>query len=116
MSTDEVFLEFYAKLVKTLPMDDDIFVAELYSAKLLPGDAKAQVKSKSTRAMKAAYFLDDVIEPSLSITFGSFDKFLKVMENNDYHGVKELAKSIRSNLMDKPVTVETGKLICEYLC
>ena len=116
MSTDEVFQDFYAQLVKILPMNDDVFVAELFSAKLLPGDAKAQVKSKATRACKAAYFLDHVIEPSLATTFGSFNKLLKVMENNDYNGLKELAKSIRSNLMAKPVTVETGKLICEHLC
>jgi len=108
MSTDGVFQDFSAKLVKTLPMDDDVFVAELFSAKLLPGDAKAQVKSKPTRANKAAYFLDHVIEPSLATTFSSFNKLLKVMENNDYNGMKELAKLIKSSLTDKLVM---GKLI-----
>ena len=38
MSTSEVFKEFYSKLVKTLPMNDALFIAELYSRDLLPDD------------------------------------------------------------------------------
>ena len=48
MSTSEVFKQFFAKLVKSLPMDDPIFVAELFSHNLLPGDHYDQVGSQST--------------------------------------------------------------------
>ena len=33
-----VFQQFYSKLVKTLPMDDAVFTAELFLNDLLPGD------------------------------------------------------------------------------
>ena len=35
-STSKVFQHFYAKLVKTLPMDDVVFIAELFSANISP--------------------------------------------------------------------------------
>ena len=53
MSTVEVFQQFYSKLVKTLPMDDVVFTAELFSNDLLPGDLKSQIKSEKTSADKA---------------------------------------------------------------
>jgi len=68
----EVYKQFYAKLVKILPMDDVTFIAELYSCDLLPGDAKDQLKSKA-QASKAGYFLDHVIEPSIANKFGSYN-------------------------------------------
>ena len=42
-------------------MNDDTFMADLYSANLLPGEVKDQVKSKGTPAAKATHFLDYVI-------------------------------------------------------
>ena len=42
--SSEVFQHFYSKLVKTLPMDDAVFTAELFSNDLLPGDLKNQLK------------------------------------------------------------------------
>ena len=106
--TADVYKQFYAKLVKTLPMNDVSFVAELYSRDLLPGDAKDEVKSKATRASKAAYFLDNVIEPSLENTFGNFNKLLKVMEDSEYNDLKELAKLITTRLMTGAVDTDTG--------
>jgi len=48
MSTSEVFKQFFAELAKSLPMDDPIFVAELFSHDLLPGNHYDQVESQST--------------------------------------------------------------------
>ena len=76
MST-KVFQKFYSKLVKTLPMNDVIFIAELYSRDLLSNDLKEHIESLSTSARKASYFLDHVIKPSVT---SSFDKLLNVME------------------------------------
>ena len=38
-----VFQQLYSKLVKKLPMDDEMFIAELFSNNLLPGDVKNQL-------------------------------------------------------------------------
>jgi len=104
-----VFQHFYAKLVKTLPMDDAVFIAELFSANLLPDDVKDQVKSMSTRAEKATHFLDHVIQPSVMTGVGrNIDDLIKVMENSEYNGVKELAKLIRCRLRKRPANNESG--------
>lgn len=99
MSTSKVFKEFYSKLVETLPMNDALFIAKLYSHDLLPDDTKEHVQSLPTRADKAMYFLDHVIKPSVTTSVGSsFDQLLNVMEDSEYQGVKELAKLIRTSL------------------
>ena len=98
--SSEVFKEFYSKLVKTLPMNDAIFIAELYSHDLLPGDLKHQLNlSDKTPAVKATIFLDSMIYPSVIRDIGSsFDKLLNVMEDSEYQGVKELAQQIRTSI------------------
>ena len=97
----KTFQQFYSKLVKTLPMNDVIFIAELYSRDLFPDDVKEHVESLATSPQKASYFLDHVIKPSVTSGVGrSFDKLLNVMEDGDYEGVsvRELAKLIRDSL------------------
>ena len=95
--SSEVFQQFYSKLVKTLPMDDAVFTAELFSNNLLPGNLKSQIKSEKTSADKAVLFLDSVIEPSVTSDGGSsFDKLLHVMEDSEYQHVKELVEEIRT--------------------
>ena len=99
MST-KVFQQFYLKLVKTLPMNDVIFMAGLYSRDLLPDDLKEHVESLATSAKKASYFLDHVIKPSITIGDARrFDNLLNVMEDSEYQGVKELAKLIRDSIV-----------------
>ena len=96
-----VFQQFYSKLVKTLPMDDAVFTAELFSNDLLPGDLKNQLKLlHRTSADKAVLFLDSVIEPSVTSDGGSsFDKLLHVMEDSEYQHLKELVVQIRTSLL-----------------
>ncbi|XP_065898529.1 NACHT, LRR and PYD domains-containing protein 3-like isoform X2 [Dysidea avara] len=109
VSTSKVFQLFYAKLVKTLPMDDAVFIAELFSANLLPGDVKDFVESKPSRAIKASYFLDHMIKLSVMTGAGrSFDDLIKVMENSEYDSVKELAELIRCRLRKRPANSQTG--------
>ena len=109
MSTSEVFQHFFPQLVNILPMNDVTFTAQLFSSKLLPGNVKDQVKSQTTQADKATYFLDHVIKPSVTSGVGSsFNKFLKVMEDSEYDDVKQLSKQIRSRLKDN--TAESGEL------
>ena len=98
--SNEVLKKHYSKLVKTLPMNDAIFVAELYSCDLLPVDLRDQLKLPyRTSADRATLFLNNVIEPSVTSSVGSsFDKLLTVMEDCDHESVKELAKLIRTSL------------------
>ena len=99
MSTSKVFKQFYAKLVKTLPMSDAGFVAELFSSDLLPGNLKDQIKAKETRADKAMCFLDGKIDPDILIgDFRSFEKLLNIMEESDYDSVKSLAEKIGNDI------------------
>ena len=99
MSTSEVFKQFYSELVKTLPMNDAIFIAELYSCDLLSVDLKEHIESQTTKGRKAMYFLDHVIKPSVtSDGDSSFDKLLNVMEDSEYQDVKELAEQIRTSV------------------
>ena len=108
-STD-AFQQFYSKLVQSLPMDDAVFIAELVSNNLLPGDLKNQLKLlHRTSADKAVLFLDSVIEPSVTSDGGSsFDTLLNVMEDSEYQHVKELAKQIRMNTVKKISTTDSG--------
>ena len=98
MSTSDVFKQFFAKLAKSLPMDDTIFVAELFSHDLLPGDHYDKVQSLATRADKAAHFLHSVIRPAIIADVDSFNELLNVMEVSEYCNVKKLAQQIRSQL------------------
>ena len=97
-----VFKQFYSKLVETLPMDDAVFIAKLFSNDLLPGDLKNQLKLlHRTSADKAVLFLDRVIEPSVTSDGGSsFDKLLNVMEDSEYQHVKKLTKQIKTILQE----------------
>ena len=103
----EVFKQFFAKLAKSLPMDDPIFVAELFSHDLLPGDHYDKVKSLATRADKATHFLDSVIRPAIN-DVDSFNELLNVMEDSEYSNVKELAQQIRSKLKEGSVNTDNN--------
>jgi len=107
MSTSEVFKQFFATLAKSLPMDDPIFVAELFSHDLLPGDHYDQVESRSTRADKAVYLLNHVIKPSLITDDGSFNELLNIMEDSEFPNAKKLTQQIRSKLKEGPVNTDS---------
>ena len=92
----QVFQDHYVSLVQSLPLNDAMFIARLYSKRLLPGNIKATLKSLPTPADKATEFLDQVIEPSLkNDDITPLKKLLTVMEDS---GLKRLAKTIRSEL------------------
>ena len=103
MSTSEVFKQFFAKLAKSLPMDDPIFIAELFTHDLLPGNHYDQVKSLGTQAEKATHFLHSIIRPSIITDVGRFNKLLDIMEDSEYCNVKDLAQQIKSKLEEKPI-------------
>ena len=59
----DVFQKFYVQLVQTLPMNDAIFIAQLFSCNLFPGNLMEEVHAKPTAAEKTAHFLDYGIKP-----------------------------------------------------
>ena len=102
----EVFQENYARLVVTLPMNDDIFMAELYVNKLLPHSLKQKIEALPSSTEKAVRFLDSVIQPSVANNnCAEFHVLLNVMKNHDTAVVNVLADRIRYSLN------ETGRLI-----
>ena len=103
----KIFQDHYVDLIECLPMDNVVFIGELFKNGLLPNDLKAMVNSTKTSKEKAAKFLDNVIEPGLraddsSETSGELDiqfrSLLSVMKDSEYENVKKLADTIVSKL------------------
>ena len=95
-----VYEHYYPKLIKTLPMEDVIFIAQLFVKDFLPGDTEEAIKAEKTRARKAAFFLDKTITPTFSYDGSSpmFLNLLNVMMDADYMSLTSLAKEIESKL------------------
>ena len=99
----EVYENYYPELIRKLPIDDAMFKANLVKEGLFSSgtDVKGEVYAQSTRAKRATYFLDSVIEPNIADEDDEdrelFDKLLKVMDK--YGGVvKKLATKIKADL------------------
>ena len=96
-NVSEILQEQYSDLVKTLPMDDEIFIADLYTNELLPGDLRNEIKSLPTSAKKASKFLDKVIEPSVKDNSSVIlNTLLTVMKKSGNSVVIQLAENIQS--------------------
>lgn len=110
-STFKVYQKYYVELVRCLPMDDVVFIGELFKNELLPSDLKAKLKSLSTSKEKAAKFLDDVIEPALNAENSNGEMYftlLSVMKESEYDTVKKLAEAIISELDHRSVSTVNG--------
>lgn len=98
MSTlKDVYLEYYPKLIRVLPMDDAYFRANLNASRFLPGDAKAMIESRPTRADKASYFLDNFIANAFEDDGSNsmFSDLLNLMERSDDSALKSIAAQIK---------------------
>ena len=95
----EIYLKFYPQLVKTLPMNDAYFMAELTQHFFTQGNLKAMIEAKPTEADKATSFLDNAIKRSLdSRDITSFQKLLEVM-NSGYQ--ERVAQDIEEKIRGK---------------
>ena len=84
-STERVFKQFYVKLVKSLPMQNATFLAELFSSHLLSIELKKVIKAERTSEDKTMCFLDHKIYHDISKgDFRSFDTLLYIMKKNDF--------------------------------
>ena len=105
----EVLKYHYPELLKLLPMEDNIFIGELFKNNLLPHNLKADISSLSTRADKVTKFLDSVITPSAdNLNSINFNILLQVMMNSNDNAVKQLADTIISNLNQNCLLSENG--------
>ena len=94
-STERIFRQFYVKLVKSLPLQNAVFVAELFSAHMLSIDLKKRIKAEKTPEDKATCFLDDKIYLDISKgDFRSFDVLLNIMKKKDFRTLNNLAEKI----------------------
>ena len=91
---EEIIRKYYVDLIKALPMNDVIFIAELYSAGLLPGNLKEEVQSKPTAADKADHFLQHGIKNDTD----SFNKLLKIMKSHNSDRLWKLAEKIQREI------------------
>ena len=99
MSTKEVYRRHYATLVEALQLNDELFLAKLYSHGLLTDNLKAEVNAKETRFAKASHFLDEKIKRDINIgDSNSFVKLLDIMEGSDDSAIKHLARKIKNCL------------------
>ena len=105
---DQIIKHFYADLVKTLPMDDPCFRSMLYSANLLPGNLKDEVKSMPTRAEKAEHFLDHGINNDTA----KFLKLFEVLKQSDDNSVIKLTAQLRNEIDPHAVSNVTGFCLC----
>ena len=95
----KVFDQFNPNLVRSLPLKDPYFMAELASQHLFSGTLKEQIMEASTRADAATKFLYGSIERSLNIDNREpFDRLLLVMEKFDDLTLNKLAKDIKQEL------------------
>ena len=105
----EVLQYHYPELLRLLPMEDNMFVAELFKNNLLPNNLKAVIHSSSTRADKATEFLDSVIKPSAeNLNDVNFNVLLQVMMSSNDNAVKQLAEAIISVLNQNCLQSEKG--------
>ena len=114
-SMKEVYMEYYPRLVKVLPMNDALFIAQLYAGRLLPGNTKEVIQSRHTSAEKVQCFLDDCIKPAF-LDDESNDIFLallKIMENSDNVVLKSVAKEIEKKIQG---IVLLGIIFVDMIC
>ena len=95
----KVYTSFMPKLVTGLPMSDVLFITELSTNNLLPGNMQATVTSLSTPADKSSHFLSNIIKPALDSGFtDGFDKLLNIMEASEYLHLQVLAAEIKAEI------------------
>ena len=103
----KIVRQFYEQLVKTLPMDNPVFIASLNTQELFPDYIKDAVEAKETKYEKAKYFLDTIITCGIDYDDTYFKKLLNVMKSSEYRPVQSLAKKIKDEVL-----MQKGKLLC----
>lgn len=111
----KVYEDVRMQLIRSLPMDNVIFLGLLREQKLLSVELKEQLEAKFTAATKTDLFLEKTIERSLYNVDDCkpLHDLLKVMSNESLNNdsLKELATKICQKMDGEtllPSTVTTG--------
>ena len=92
-------------------MNDDLFMAELYTCNLLSGNLKQTLSAIPVATTRAIHFLDNAIMPSVSINDKTkFDVLLNVMKDCNNETVKKLGETISCMLHKDSSADKTGKI------
>jgi len=97
---EDIMIKFTYKLLVSLPMDDNIFVARLLQSGLLPGDTKTKMRSLSTTTEKVDYFIDNVILPNVAANGTALQDLILVIENGNYYFMNKLLSDIKDSLLE----------------
>ena len=108
MTRMEVYKSYVEQLLRSLPMDDSVFIHMLSTHKLLPGDTNDQLEALQIQHDKALYFLNHVIN-EIGHT-SSFDRLLSVMEQCGYANVEKLAGKMKSEIDKTSDIYEQGMI------
>ena len=94
-SAEDILKHHKVELLTILPLEDEIFLAKLGEANLLPRGSGASIQAKNTRAEKVSYFLLHVVEPAPELYL---KLLIGVMEKSDDLAVNKLANDMKGNL------------------
>ena len=99
MSAKNIIQKFYVELITTLPMDDSMFLAKMYSRQILTLKQKKEIQSLHTQEDKAEFFIDCVIA-NVSMGYNEhLDILLNCMEDHKDPLLKGLAQKIKKDLL-----------------
>ena len=105
----EIFQHHYLELIRSLPMNDGIFLGKLYINNLLPHNFKATIESLHTPVERATKFLDNIIKPSVeNNVITTLNVLLTVMMDSNDYAIKELAERINIMLNQDCLQSEKG--------
>ena len=93
MTAREAIIHFNVELLQQLPLENNIFFAMAKQVGLFPLDTSDSIAAMSTRAQKANYLLQHVIEPGAE---DYLPKLLKVMRDSNVPNVERLADDIQA--------------------
>jgi len=97
----EAFDMYYDKLVDSLPMKNDEFLADFNA--ILPGDLKSNIVAQLTPAAGAICFLDNVVKEELDHGESyPFKLLLSTMKKFGDNNLKVLAKDIQHEILEYP--------------
>ena len=94
-SAKDVIKKFNVELLQQLPLDKEMFFGMAKTANLFPGGSAESIAALPTRAKKAAYFLQHVVEPGADVFL---PKLLEVMKECNDDNVNDLADEIQGVL------------------
>ena len=93
MTAREAIINFNVELLQQLPLENNIFFAMAKQVGLFPLDTSDSIAAMSTRAQKANYLLQHVVEPRAE---EYLPKLLKVMKESGFANVVRLADDIQA--------------------